>query len=78
MPLIRYTGPLYAVNAFCRVLFWKNMEKLRPDWGDTTRAAMAGLGSKGLTSQITKKIYVQLNLLQPPTPSYRLVDILYM
>ena len=25
--------------------------RLRPDWGNTTRAAMAGLGSKGLNTK---------------------------
>ena len=47
------------VNTFWIVLFWKNVEKygktavfsgllvLRPDWGNTARAATAGLGSKG-------------------------------
>ena len=37
---------------------WKNMEKrpffgrVRPDWGNTARVAMARLGSKGLTRKI--------------------------
>ena len=46
------------VNTFLGVLFWKNVEKygktavfpggIRPDWGNTTRAATAGLGFIGL------------------------------
>ena len=48
------------VHTFCRVLFWKNVDnfgqfwkqKLRiwPDWGNTTRADMAGLRSIGIRS----------------------------
>ena len=36
---------------------WKNGRfsgRLRPDWGNTTRAATAGLGSKGLMQVIGK------------------------
>ena len=57
MAFHRYIGPLYAVNSLFSVLFWKTVQKygkllffrgLRPDWGNTTRAAMDGLGSIGL------------------------------
>ena len=56
--LIRNIELIYAFNTFWRVLFlekcgkiWKNGRfsgRLWPDWGCTTRAAMAGLGSIGL------------------------------
>ena len=53
-----YIGLLWAVNILCRVLFWKKCGsfwkngrfsgRIWPDWGNTTRADMAGLGSIGL------------------------------
>ena len=37
--------------------FWKNGRfsgRIRPDWGNTARADMAGLGSIGLIGEFTK------------------------
>ena len=50
--------PLRAVLTFCWVLIWKNMDnfgktavffgQIWPDWGNTTRADLAGLEFIGL------------------------------
>ena len=46
--------------------FWKNGRfsgRIRPDWGNTARADMAGLGSIGLNNLLRKKL-MQLTLSQ--------------
>ena len=39
--------------------FWKNGRfsgRIRPDWGNTARADMAGLGSIGLSEHVTRRL----------------------